>query len=1227
MQPAVPIITLTSAYSTQPHHPVFSSCFELHINRLSRIKYRVQESLLESSGNVIFPNFRAVRELAHSINTMRGVVGKTDLEIRAGFLNAVGLLDEISHFLVRLYDEQDNPGVMRRAYQHVETVFGKELLEKSLLAFIKDFPPKAVYKDLQSEKAYFDSITANRPHKEIVLEELVMVYLSNSNPANQKIKELFDDSYLVSKTKYSEIIQELEKFFAKETPFGPDNHSLLEALKKPFAEHPDNIEAQLGFLKKRWGLILSSKFLERIDSSAEFSREEEKFIWHAFNPTGGKPNVETFVPEYKKPGTMTPSQQKDLIKKGMIKPEDYLYAEPEQFTPDIDWMPNVVLIAKNTYVWLDQLSKKYQRAIKTLDQIPDEELDQLAQWNFSSLWLIGVWERSVASKRIKQITGNLDAVSSAYSLYDYEIAGDLGGDEAFQNLNRRCWQRKIRLAGDMVPNHMGIYSKWVIEHPEYFIQSEFPPYPNYQFTGENLSHDPNIELRIEDGYWRRSDAAVVFQRIDRRNGEIRYVYHGNDGTSMPWNDTAQLNLLRADVREAVIQNIFHVARKFSVIRFDAAMTLAKKHFQRLWYPMPGTSGVPSRQDHSLTRTEFDAMFPNEFWREVVDRFNAEMPQTLLLAEAFWLMEGYFVRTLGMHRVYNSAFMHMLMKEENQKFRAMIKNTLEFNPEILKRYVNFMSNPDEQTAVEQFGKDDKYFGVATLMVTLPGLPMFAHGQIEGFKEKYGMEYQRAYYQEVPDEWLIRRHEHEIFPLTNKRYLFSQVQNFEFYDFLDDRGFVNEDVIAYSNRAGSERAVIFFNNKFSECHGYINHSLLKAINEQGNVRSVTIGHSLQLQNSDKIYYRFRNRKSNLEFLISGRDLHAKGIRVALRAFEYAVLMDFQEIADETGEYHDIAQQLRGQGTVDLENLLNLVRLRPFHQSIEKAFKHFTVERLTAEYGTIFKELSLYARLPVDETVLTDSLTTFWGEVDHYFSHVVKISKSAKRPSDHQTSASPGIVWPLYAMIYKFVYDCSRVYANDVKNPYHGDIFELLRLDDLLKKVLMENGELYSSVETIIQLLKNVLRHHQAVIAGKGDEIMIVEKVLSDYDSANFIGVNQYNDTWYYNKEQFELLIHWLVTIRTFFNGSELPGNSERFTEAGLTVQRITDASRKSGYEVEKLKELLLAAPPEKITSKKITKKGNSSAKSPSDGKKVKTVKTGQATLKSKNVKNITKRKPKR
>ena len=141
--------------------------------------------------------------------------------------------------------------------------------------------------------------------------------------------------------------------------------------------------------------------------------------------------------------------------------------------------------------------------------------------------------------------------------------------------------------------------------------------------------------------------------------------------------------------------------------------------------------------------------PAEFWREVVDRVAAEVPDTLLLAEAFWLLEGYFVRTLGMHRVYNSAFMNMLRDEENANYRRVIKDTLEFDPEVLKRFVNFMSNPDERTAVDQFGKGDKYFGVATLLATMPGLPMIGHGQVEGFAEKYGMEYRRAYRDEQPD----------------------------------------------------------------------------------------------------------------------------------------------------------------------------------------------------------------------------------------------------------------------------------------------------------------------------------------------------------------------------------------------------------------------------------------------------------------------------------------------
>ena len=178
----------------------------------------------------------------------------------------------------------------------------------------------------------------------------------------------------------------------------------------------------------------------------------------------------------------------------------------------------------------------------------------------------------------------------------------------------------------------------------------------------------------------------------------------------------------------------------------------------------------------------------------------------------------------MHRVYNSAFMNMLRDERNADYRLVIRNTLEFDPAILGRFVNFMSNPDERTAVDQFGTGDKYFGVAALMATLPGLPMFGHGQIEGFTEKYGMEYRRAKLDEPIDEGLLAHHERTIFPLLHRRASFAGSDGFRLYDVVAEDGAVNEDVFAYSNVGpGGERSLVVYHNRYAEARGTIRESV--------------------------------------------------------------------------------------------------------------------------------------------------------------------------------------------------------------------------------------------------------------------------------------------------------------------------------------------------------------------------------------------------------------------
>jgi glycosidase len=1094
--------------------------FEFHIHANLRKKYHVDESLFSVNGNVIFPNYHAVRILAHAMNAGRDLNHHPELTVHSGQLNAMGLIDEIYHYILRLYEETANPKVFQRAVQQLHTTISPDEAKQTMDQFGTLFPPTAVYQGTQTIHQYLASSTSGKSNIEITIEEMILLYFANFNPAFAPFHELFDEKDLKERTAYARSITELELFFQNEKRFGPHHQFIFDLLRAPILASPNSLAGQLAYIRKHWGLILSDKFTQRMLGADDLMKEDARSIAH-----GG-------------PGTPpVPSYQKhDSKGVGLL--------DLERFTSDLDWMPNVVLLAKNTYVWLAQLSQQYKRPIKTLTDIPDEELDRLARWNITSLWLIGIWERSPASQNIKQWTGNPEAVSSAYSLFDYTIANDLGGEDAFQNLRYRAGQRGIRLAGDMVPNHMGIFSKWIVEHPDYFIQSPHSPYPNYQFTGGNLSNQDGIEIRIENGYWNRTDAAVVFQRVDTRNNDVRYIYHGNDGTHMPWNDTAQLNFLRAEVREAVIQTIFHVARKFSIIRFDAAMTLTKRHFQRLWFPQPGSGGdIPSRADHALATEEFNKLFPHEFWREVVDRINQEMPETLLLAEAFWLLEGYFVRTLGMHRVYNSAFMHMLMKEENSKYRELIRNTMQYNPEILKRYVNFMSNPDEQTAIAQFGKDDKYFGCALLMVTLPGLPMFAHGQVEGYNEKYGMEYKRAYYDEEPDQQLIRRHEEEIFPLLGKRYLFSQVQNFELYDFIDLDGNLNENVLVYSNKSGGERAIICYHNKYAETSGSIKNSVGRNIGstDQPNLVHRTLAEALECSADDNAFYIFRDYKTNLEYIRSGKDLHTRGLHVELKAFEYHIFLDFQEVRDTTGKYVKLTKHLHGKGIADLRGELIKVKLFPVYLKLYNLLTDDTLVLFTSvvlgkvgQSGT--PDTSIKLILDGYESFIEEANKTLKAQwnisvaIEHAQNSIHAMQRLFSDFRKELDKSFPAFDWDLkdtWCILFNWLI------AGETEEPSDVPFFDRLRLADPI-------GDILGSMNLDEKSSKNIpalIRALHVPVSGEIKTSTAWEEYFNQKGVHEYIQLHSHDGIMYFNKECFEDLVDWRFFIVLIRNAETL------------------------------------------------------------------------------------------
>lgn len=1162
--------------------------YHFHISRAARARYNVDQSLFSLRGTIVFGNFYAARLLAQQINQARG----TGEGIQAGELNALGLIHEILHAVLQQYRQQRG-NVMARAVNAVFERVGQTAVETTLQKFIDEFPPLPVYRGQVTIEQYLNGSTDGIANREIVLEEMILVWLQNQNPAASPFKELFDDSALAQTTAYTQIVENLREFFAGQDPVSETGQTLFEALRAPFLNAPDSLSAQLDFMLYRWNAIAGAldmtRFFSRVVGGMQFIQEEQKFLWtqQARQFGGGGGGFEATAPPVP---TFDRERVMRLDERGNVVWVE-VASEPEAFSPDLDWMPNLVLIAKSTFVWLEQLSKKYQREIKRLDQIPDEELDELRASGITGVWFIGVWERSAASATIKHLMGNTSAIASAYSLYDYEIAQELGGNDALDQLKARAWKRGVRLASDMVPNHMGIDSRWVMEHPEWFISTAVPPYPAYSFTGPDLTSDPRVTLQIEDHYFDKTDAAVVFRREDHEKGEVKYIYHGNDGTTFPWNDTAQLDYIKAEVREQVIQTILKVARQTPVIRFDAAMTLAKKHYERLWYPVPDTTdAIPSRNEFGMTKAEFDALMPEEFWREVVDRVAIEAPDTLLLAEAFWLMEGYFVRTLGMHRVYNSAFMHMMRDEKNLEYRLAIKNTIEFDPEILKRYVNFMNNPDERTAVDQFGKGDRYFGVCVVMATLPGLPMFGHGQIEGFTERYGMEFKTALLDETPDHWLKERHQREIFPLLHKRYLFAGVENFLLFDLYRANGAVDENVFVYTNRVGGEAALVMYNNSFTEARGTVQTSAAFRDKSQDQLVQRTLAQGLGLRAEPNNFLVFREMMSESEYIRSVEDIFAKGLEISLGAYKYGVYLDFRQVTDTPeGSYRTLHDRLHGRGVPNVGQAIRDIQLAPLHAAFRELLNSETIreirdgkkqKELTEKAAAFALVLHEFGVQHVDGTAFAESVSKNLdsvGQLAKIARGEFVLPKRASKPLqaayvDLQTRLTDEATRDGLAA-YAVVQALETVADEAAAGAQVAGWIDRWELGRLLGDALRAAGVDDARIWQLIALIKIALTQTGASQpkTTRQDHSYKIESLLNDPNASQFLSVNTFNNVAWFNQEQFGALTNWLQVV------GAMKILSETLTPAQQNAALITQhaqwtawrsAEAESEYQLEKL-----------------------------------------------------------
>ena len=257
--------------------------FEFHVSRAVRDRYGFEESFFSVTGNVVFANLDASRAFAHRVNTARRADRHPELAMSPGALNAMGLIDEVLHLVVATYREHRDPRALTDALAWFESRLGRPALDRALLSFADSFPTVAIYRGDLTAASWLNGVTGGVPHRAVALEEMMMLWLANLNPAFRPFRELFDDAALRTATAYPGITGALRDYFETRPRFGPEEQNLMDMLRAPALASPDSLDGQLAFIREKWRVLLG-EVLTRLLTGLDVLKEEEYAVWLRFHP-------------------------------------------------------------------------------------------------------------------------------------------------------------------------------------------------------------------------------------------------------------------------------------------------------------------------------------------------------------------------------------------------------------------------------------------------------------------------------------------------------------------------------------------------------------------------------------------------------------------------------------------------------------------------------------------------------------------------------------------------------------------------------------------------------------------------------------------------------------------------------------------------------------------------------------------------------------------------------
>jgi hypothetical protein len=344
----------------------------------------------------------------------------------------------------------------------------------------------------------------------------------------------------------------------------------------------------------------------------------------------------------------------------------------------------------NTRVWLTELSQGLGRPA-TLDDIPDTELERLAEMGFDWIWLLSVWQTGPAAQSVSRTNldwrhqfeetlpdlRETDIAGSGFAIADYTVHSRLGGDAALARLRERLKQRGLRLLLDFVPNHMAPDHRWVEQHPDYFV------------------HGSDADF---------AKAPQNYCRVRTSRGPLVLAY-GRDPYFDGWPDTLQLNYGNPNLQRAMIGELLRIAKQCDGVRCDMAMLVLPEIFERTWH-----------------------IHVELFWPQATQRVRKQFPRFTFMAEVYWDME-WTLQQQGFDYAYDKRLYDRLREGRARPVREHLYAGLDYQQKLAR----FLENHDEPRVAATF-TPEMHQAAAIVTFLSPGLRFFHQGQFEGRKKR-------------------------------------------------------------------------------------------------------------------------------------------------------------------------------------------------------------------------------------------------------------------------------------------------------------------------------------------------------------------------------------------------------------------------------------------------------------------------------------------------------------